>query len=82
MGVQNHPAACRQGADAVARSGDRGRLRRAAAFALAAMEDAGERGWALGDAVCALEMALGRPVSPDAQRRTASIDPCLAEPPG
>lgn len=54
-------------------------LRRAAEFALAAIEDAGAQGWALGDAVCALELALGRPVSADARRRMASIDPSLAE---
>lgn len=54
-------------------------LRRAAEFALAAIEDAGENGWALGDAVCALELALGRPVTDDARRRMASIDPSLAE---
>ncbi len=52
-------------------------LRRAAEFALEAIEDAGERGWALGDAVCALRVALGLDVTSDAAERMARIDPAL-----
>lgn len=53
-------------------------LRRAAAFALEAIEDAGERGWALGDAVCALRLELGLDVTSDAADRMRRIDPWVA----
>lgn len=64
--------------DVILALGEDERRRRVQEFALMALEDAGERGWSVGDAMCALKISLGLPVSDHERSRMQTIDPELA----